>query len=373
MMSTKDMLLLPSATLAASLQTKSLLQSLFELRGGEEEEESDDEEEEEDDVETTTGVDYAAMLEQVVDVTKTKVVPVVVAVSKRTYKVVKKASLATYHALQRAVKAAMEVDAMDENDEEEEEEDEFEITMADQALKLATKLVRTVQRMVVAALDFSSEVEGVDEDDDDEGGEVDILVVETKKKVAKTVVVEEAIEKDVEEATESIEESTTVPTKLDDTRPETGAVANDFGWTLSEMYEVADGRTAKATVKVMGGSFKDALAKAKEEARILLVFIPSERPNGGRRFLFGGKAKEEEGPSNDKLAIESLLSTQTAKAANKKARKKKSDTGSFAIWSAKAGSSEAKNAIKQLEVQTSNKGDPVPILAAVYPAYASVS
>ncbi|KAG7349429.1 UBX domain containing protein [Nitzschia inconspicua] len=369
--------------------TQSFVPSILKLRGGDDND--DDEEEESDDDEDASsssgsstnnqGMDYAAMVEQVVTVTKTKVIPVVVAASQKTYNILSKATLSTYHALQRAVRAAME--GVDDVEEENEDDEDLEVTMADQALKLATKIIKTVQRMVVAALDFPKTTEDVideddDDDDDDESGEVDTLVVETKKKGKKIKVVEEETTEDAEEMQDEEEsekpsgaETVEAPTKLDDTRPEMESLVNDFGASLAEMYNVLDGRTAKATVTVMGGSFKDALAEAKQQARILLVFIPAERPNGGRRFLFGGKKKEEDGPSKDKIAIENLLSPKVAKAANKQARKKGSDAGSFALWSAKAGSSEANFAIKQLQVDTTNKGDNVPILAAVYPAYVS--
>jgi hypothetical protein len=364
------------------------VRSLLELRGGQDDEEVSDEEEDSDDDDdddevaaSSGGMDYAAMVEQVVDVTKTKVIPVVVAASKKTYKLLNKVTLSTYHALQRAVRAAWEGEAEEEEDEEDDED--REVTMADQALKLATKIVKTIKRMVVAALDFpeSTEEEVVDkeeedDEDDEEDGNVDTLVKETKKKVKKTTsVVEEKVEnaKDVDSETPA-EESTSEPTQLDDTRPETESLASDFGASLAEMYGVNDGRGASAShLVIMGGSFKDALEEAKKQARLLLVLIPADRPNGGRRFLFGGKKQETDGPSKDKVAIESLLSSKVVKAANKKARKKGSDAGSFAVWAAKAGSSEANKVIKLLNVQTSNKGDNVPILAAVYPAYVSVS
>ncbi|KAG7374383.1 UBX domain containing protein [Nitzschia inconspicua] len=371
--------------------TQSVVPSILKLRGGADNDEEDEESDDDDDDEETAsssssstnnqGMDYAAMVEQVVTVTKTKVVPVVVAASQKAYNILSKATLSTYHALQRAVRAAME--GVDEVQEENEDDEDLEVTMADQALKLATKIIKTVQRMVVAALDFPKTTEDAvdeddddDDDDDDESGEIDTLVVETKKKGKKIKVVEEETTEDAEEMQDEDEsekpsgtETEEAPTKLDDTRPETESLAKDFGVSLAEMYNVLDGRTAKATVTVMGGSFKDALAEAKQQARLLLVFIPAERPNGGRRFLFGGKKKEEDGPSKDKIAIENLLSPKVAKAANKKARKKGSDAGSFALWSAKAGSSEANFAIKQLKVDTTNKGENVPILAAVYPAY----
>ncbi|KAL3903313.1 MAG: hypothetical protein SGILL_010492, partial [Bacillariaceae sp.] len=106
-------------------------------------------------------------------------------------------------------------------------------------------------------------------------------------------------------------------------------------------------------------------------ARMLLVFIPAEKPKGGRKFFFGGGNKNDDDSSTkDQAVIESLLSAKVVKAANKQARKKGLETGSFAIWGAKAGSGEANSVIKQLKLQPS-KGDKRPTLCAVFPSYVS--
>jgi hypothetical protein len=339
-----------------------------------EEVEHDDEDEMDDDGSPSTGMDYAAVVQQVVDVTKTKVIPVLVTASKKTYQLISQVTLSTYHAIQRAMKAAID----DDEDEDLDEKDEFEVTMADQALKLVLKIAKTIKRMVVAALDFSNSdamIDDQDDDDDDDDNDADTLVIATKNKVKSAVkkeVTEEAIEND-DVGSETREQPDIVPTTLDNTLPQTDQrVTKDFGSTLAELYDVIDGREANSNLVVMGGSFKDALDTARKEARLLLVFIPAERPNGGRRFLFGGKKKETDGPSKDKIAIKSLLSPQVAKAANRQARKKGSDSGSFVVWAARVASSEANIAIKQLKVQTTKNGENVPILAAVYPAYVSV-
>ncbi|CAB9514384.1 UBX domain-containing protein [Seminavis robusta] len=123
---------------------------------------------------------------------------------------------------------------------------------------------------------------------------------------------------------------------------------SDFGTYLAQTYGVADGRTGDDN-PVLGGSLNDALKVARANARLLLVLIPNK-----------GK--------NDKKAVEGFLSSQVATMAKKKARKK-GETGSFLLWGAKAGSSEATQAMKRFKVKPKNsKGEKIPILLVAYPA-----
>ena len=174
---------------------------------------------------------------------------------------------------------------------------------------------------------------------------------------------EETAEEDAAERT--VEASTEAP------------VAPDFGSYLAEAYGVADERNSGKGkgVTILGGSLQDALQTAKLEARMLLVMIPAEKPEGERGGWFGGKGNAESGEF-DKIAIESLLSQEVSKAANKKSLKKKGDgeSGSFAIWLGKSGSSDATSAIKQLKLkETSAKGTKRPIMCVVYPTISAVS
>ena len=123
----------------------------------------------------------------------------------------------------------------------------------------------------------------------------------------------------------------------------------------------------------MGGSLQDALQTARQQARMLVLFIPSERPKGESWSFFGGKKKQESGGNNDQIAIESLISAEVGKASNKKACKTGGeDFGSFTLWGCKAGSSEATSTIKRLKLKTtSTKGGKRPILCVVYPAAVS--
>jgi hypothetical protein len=363
----------------------SIVQPILSIRGGGADEEESDEESDDDDEESSSssgGIDYAALMEQVTDVTKTKVVPVVMTASKKTYKVMKKVAISTYRAFQRAIRAGLEGSSDDDEEEAEVDNDEeTEVTMFDQVLKIATKAAKTIKRMVEAALDFPEDEEDADEDsegdgeDDDEGPspevvEVDVIVEDTNTRSKLT------LEKDGSAEDVNQKETAEAETKFtksegkdpDVTTTEASISIPDFGSFLAEAYHVDDQRNAKHNVLFMGGTFRDALETANQQARMLIVYIPAERPNG-RRGLFGGGKKGSDDLAKDKMVIENLLSTKVAKAANKKARKNGEDTGSFIIWGAKAGSSEASNVMKRLKVtHTSNKGEKRPILCVVYPA-----
>jgi hypothetical protein len=352
------------------------------IRGGESDHDDDDDESDCDESENSDDGESSAssaVLEQVLDVTKTKVLPLVRTASTQAYRILSRFVWSCYKAGQRASRAAMD---SDEVDDDEEEEDEFEITMADQALKLATKIAKTIRRMVVAALDFSQDdsvaVNDDDDDDDDDEEVIEEVVVETKVKAKATAKVMKEDEEIVDETKEDVDTAdaeASIETETTAITTETLAAAtasNDFGTFLAESYNAKDGRTAGDLV-VMGGSFKEAMEEARKQARMLLIYIPAEKPKGGRKFFFGGNNKsDDDSASKDQAVIESLLSAKVVKAANKKARKKGLDTGSFAVWGAKAGSSEANSVIKQLKLQPS-KGEKRPTLCAIYPSYVSVS
>lgn len=353
-----------------------LMRSILKLRGGDDDEDEDatDDEEEYDDEsddealeESSSGLDYAAILEQVIDVTTTKIVPVIVEYSTKSLTAAKRTSISIYQAINRAIRAAMEGEEADESDNSDDEdsddegEEEFSSVM-DKVLMITKKSISLVKRMMNAALAVPDDEESEEEEgkivDDDE--EEEVAAAEPTKE-EETVKEPETTEPDSATTTADQEEVEDV---------------TDFGYYLAEAYEVDDQRNSGKTKGpiILGGSLQDALEIARQQARMLLVFIPSERPKGERGGLsfFGGKKGSAETEEKDKVALESLLSNEVGKAANKKARKKQGDSndlGSFAIWGCKSGSAEATTAIKRLKVkETSVKGEKRPILCAVYPA-----
>jgi hypothetical protein len=111
---------------------------------------------------------------------------------------------------------------------------------------------------------------------------------------------------------------------------------------------------------ILDGSLKDALNMAKSQARLLVVLIPSPKNN-----------------ADDKMAMESFLSVETAKIAEKrpyKSKKKSTATstqispdGSFLLWTVPPGSTEASTAMKRIRgLQASSKNKP--LLFVIYPA-----
>lgn len=342
-----------NANALQSSKLSPLMRSVLKIRGGddeeaEEEEESDDEAEDEaPSSASASAIDYAAILQKVMDVTKEvaevtkeKVLPVVMKYSKKGAVTAKKTSITIYQALQRAISAAMAGEETEEGDEEDsdDEEEEKVTTAMDKVIVISKKTVACIKRMVKAAMTVP-EAEASVEDDDD---------------------VDEAED-------ETAEDKKGEPKDVD-----CDAVTTDFGSYLAEAYGVDDQRSSGKTKGpvILDGSLQDALQTARQQARMLLVFIPSERPEGERGFF--GRKGNAESEEMDRVAIESLLSAEVAKAANKKARKKAPEFGSFAIWGGKAGSREASSAIKQLKVKES-KGEKRPVMCVVYPAVASVS
>ncbi len=347
-----------------------LMRSILRIRGGEEEEaeeeevdDDDDDDEEGEETAPVAGIDYNAIMQKAVDVTKeiievtkVKVFPVVSKYSVKGAVTAKKTSITVYKAIRRAISAAFEKeDSDDEDDEDEDEDDEDEApTVLDKFIAISKKTVAVVKRMVNAAMTVPEDEVDTEEAEDDEEQET----------------AEDFEEEKEDEATKKSE--TIEPEETSD------KAATDFGDYLSEAWGIADERDSGKGkgVTILGGSLQDALLAAKQEARMLLVFIPSEKPESERGGLsfFGGKKGDVESEENDKVAIESLLSAEVSKAANKKARKKGDGSGSFAIWVAKAGSPEATAAIKQLKLkETSAKGKKRPIMSVIYPALSSVS
>jgi len=132
----------------------------------------------------------------------------------------------------------------------------------------------------------------------------------------------------------------------------------DFGSYLSSAYQVEDGRK-KATAQslILGGSLSDALQRARSSARLLVVFIPSNKPSA-----------KSAAAVVDRKVIQAFLSSNVQQIAQKKARKS-SETASYLFWSAKVGSIEAMTAMKRLKVKDRNaKGQKRPILLVAYPA-----
>jgi hypothetical protein len=136
--------------------------------------------------------------------------------------------------------------------------------------------------------------------------------------------------------------------------------SSDFGEYLAKSYGVEATRNElEKFMPVIGGSIGEALRVARSKARLLVVLIPASKP--------AGKSKAK---THDQEAIEGFLSAEVSKMAGKRAHKS-GETGSFVLWSAKAGSPEAVQAIKRLKAQqTNSKGQKRPTLLVTYPAQA---
>ena len=360
----------------------SLFQSLMKLRGGDEEDETDYDEE--SDSEDDDDDEDSDMYQKVLDVTKTKIVPVVMTYSKKAAITIKKASITFYYAMQRAISAGLEVVENDEEeeddddeDEEEEEGDVYEV-IAKKLIKFCTKSMKKIQRMVKAAMTIPEDegsYEDNDGEDDDKNYEGNDFDAEENDDVTATESKDKEEEDDSSDMTTSTSISsldvkeTSVEVESDEETTITNKIA-DFGSYLAENYSVEDKRTTDDDndITILGGSLSDACKIAREQARMLIVFIPSEKPKS--ESWFGGVGGGKQTNANDQIAIESLLSDDVMKAANKKARKKgEAGLGSFAIWGSKTGSSEATSAIKRLKIKaTATTGEKRPILCVVYPA-----
>jgi hypothetical protein len=126
---------------------------------------------------------------------------------------------------------------------------------------------------------------------------------------------------------------------------------------------------SQSHVTFMGGSLSDALSKARAQARLLVIYIPSSKPRNDRK-----KQK------HDTMAIQSLLSRKVFQVAEKSAisNRSKDDSssqsqmpmqrdGSFAFWSTKYDSKEKISAMKRLKVKPLGNSSKNPILMVVYP------
>jgi len=138
------------------------------------------------------------------------------------------------------------------------------------------------------------------------------------------------------------------------------ASKKDFGSYLCKAYgaqvQAQDEEEEEERVKVYAGSFAEALAKARSNARLLVVFIPSSKP------------KKQ---PNDVKAIQSIFSSEVSQVAERPARKKQQE-GSFSFWSTKYDSNEATTAMKRLKTSSkvnSGKGKgKTPVLMVIYPS-----
>jgi hypothetical protein len=341
--------------------------SALNVRGGSDEEDEDEEDEEEE-------KEFAAVLaDQILDI------------SKRGMVLASKAAVETYKALQRAIRAGFQGE-----DDQEVDEDEEPPTVV-------TKVLNTLKRMIKAAFTrpqeesededaaaFKSTIKlsnklkkkTIDESEDEEEEErasssptgVTKVLSSLKRRIKATVArpQEESEEESEDEdalAVKSAKTSKKLKKKTveEDKEEEERAFSSssppaDFGTYLSKAYGVTDERDESGPV-ILGGTLSDALKVARSQARLLVVLIPSAKPK---------KVK------SDKEAIESVLSLLVAQAANRRARKRGEESGSFLFWGAKAESSDAKAAIKRLKTKaTSSKGEKRPVVAVVYPAQVS--
>ncbi|KAL7563832.1 hypothetical protein ACA910_019563 [Epithemia clementina (nom. ined.)] len=137
----------------------------------------------------------------------------------------------------------------------------------------------------------------------------------------------------------------------------------DFGDYLQKAYHLPEElSTARKALDnpclVHTGSFSDALAAARSQARLLLVLIPCQKASARH--------------AGDFAALTAFLSTDVAQMAHRKARKsgpKGETSGSFCLWSALPGSPEATVALKRLQLSLVNsQGTKRPIVAVVYAA-----
>jgi hypothetical protein len=278
----------------------------------------DDDVVKDDDDSEAIPVDLSKVLESAAEYTHTTVLPVTKKALVVLFKLGTKATMATVHALQRAMEAAMEGDEMNDGPEEDDDDDG-----AAAEVSIVQRFVLAVKRMVTAAFTFpDGDGQGII------GGVEEQATLKTKK---------------------------TKPTK----QTKGPSKKLDFGSFLAASYGVQDTRTDKTPgTAVIGGSFATAMIEARAQARLLVVFIPVEKYKKGRE-------------SREAAAIESILSMEVADASNQPARKGE-DTGSFLFWSAKLGSSEATQAMKRLKAKIkTSKGSKCPVLMVVYPAMVS--
>ena len=260
--------------------------------------------------------------EEITGVDPSSVVNILHSISKKALSLLGKVTVSTAKAFQRAIQAGLE-------GEEEVEEDSGPDGVS-------TRILKLIKRMMKAA-----------------------FIIETEDK--ETVINLSKVRR-VEES-EDEEQETKVSTENENSEQAfaTTALRSDFGTFLSKSYGIPDQRDESGPA-VVGGTLGDALGLARSQARLLVVFTPMSRPG-----------KRNQG-TKDELAIASILSSEVAMIANKRARKSGEETGSFLFWGAKAGSSEATSAIKRLKAKTtSSKGDKRPVLLVIYPGQVSTA
>ncbi len=126
----------------------------------------------------------------------------------------------------------------------------------------------------------------------------------------------------------------------------------DFSSYLCKAYSIPMSDKDDDTIKIRSGSLSDALTKARSQARLLVIFIPSAKP------------KKQ---PNDQKVIKSLMSSDVSEIAERKARKNE-EGGSFTFWSSKHDSAESSVAIKRLKAKKGSGKGKNPILMVVYPS-----
>jgi hypothetical protein len=279
------------------------------IRGGaadNRDDDDDDEEEEEEDVgeDEDEEADSDDIAVEVGLEASSSVMKTLSDISKRTLVLLGQATIVTTKAASRAVLAAFQSDETQEDEEEE-------------PPSLSIRVVRTLQRMWDAAMNPSEE---------EIESELAVMVKSKSHKIE--------------------------PELISEAKKQS---LSDFGSFLAKSYGLVVDRAEEPT-PMLGGTIGDALRDSRSKARLLVVFVPSERPGRGKKN------------TPDHEAIRSLLSPEVSEVAEKQSRKKM-ESGSFVLWGAKASSPEAITAIKRLKAkQPSNKKDKRPMLLVVYPA-----
>lgn len=122
---------------------------------------------------------------------------------------------------------------------------------------------------------------------------------------------------------------------------------SDMGDYLASAYGLSSSSSSSHTPAIMlGGSLSDALRTCRSQARLLVAFVPSSKPQKNKKGAF------------DVTCLESLRSEEVSVAVEAK-------QGSYMLWAAKYGSPEAVQAMKRLKQQKKTK---FPTLVVAYPA-----
>jgi UBX domain len=157
----------------------------------------------------------------------------------------------------------------------------------------------------------------------------------------------------------------------------------DLRTDLSELYGIKEDNSAitssnetcsPITTNIVGGSFKEALLLAKQQGRLLMIFIPQLPPPSNKNKLNDSNAI-------DAAVMKAFLSPSVSQMAERAPPKKKSSkaattpqtNGSFLLWTSTSGmgSKEVSLILKRIQggtVQRSNAaGQKRPLLLVVYP------